>query len=468
MKTIKYILALACVALFASCQEKVDKTIEWPQWASRPILENVKIAGVDGSNVVTAGDKVVFTADVHDDYNELKQYSLTISYNGDLAYEKVVELTGSKISINEEFVMPFSTNLTDNLIPEITFQAYNVENGYSVTRIANSANVTVKRPAIPDEMYVVDNAGNKFRIVKNGEYAFSMPDDVDLSSLGTSFHIAAKVSGGKPDFSGVVWGMVDGKISAVTSTSGTSIPTPDSNGYGFKKIGFNTFNFNLQKMLNYKVVVDINEMDKDDYSGVIYKIKKAAQLYRYSEVEFVGFGDIANMLQLDRFEILNSTTAIFTGHSRKWTFYYDENDNWMILNYVNNNEPDQVWFTGAAACFPQGNDNTANVFNHFEGDGKARFGTLAAVAGEDGVYRCLLYLQAGFSLEIYSWVKWSTVLTLNSLDDTYAVVTADKHYIEAGSAFAPGLYIIEITRTTLPNDVGDGCIADVKVYPYVK
>ena len=56
------------VLCLASCEEKVDKDVTWPEWASRPIIGTAAVSAETGS--VVAGSAVNFHAEVSDEYNE--------------------------------------------------------------------------------------------------------------------------------------------------------------------------------------------------------------------------------------------------------------------------------------------------------------------------------------------------------------------------------------------------------------
>lgn len=459
-------MAIVAAAALVSCAEKVDKTIVWPEWASRPIVEDAVLLGADGSKDVTAGDKVVYSAKVHDDYNDLANYTLTVSYGGNTAARKAVEISGSAVDIDLEFTLPFAAGLADNLVPEVTLEVTNVANGKVSRRLDADHNITISRPELPGELFLIDEKGGTYSLVKEeASYSYSLKEGVDISGLGKKFVIAAKAASGKPDFTGFVWGQGEDGIVTI-EPDGDWIPTPDSGGYGFKKLSFDSYSFTFEKLVNYKVVVDKETMDTQEQSGVNYLVAAKVKLVRDCEVEFVGFGDLKSMLQPDRFVILGENTAKFTGHPRNWTFYYDVDDNWMILNYVNFNEADQVWVTGQKACFPLGNESSSNVFKYLASDGKDRYATLAAVMDEKGVYRCLVYLMEEYVIQLYSWVKWSTAISMNSLTTGLAEISADAIYMNPGSEFTPGVYMLTVELTTKPDNGGDGAVANVSLTPY--
>lgn len=468
MKRIKIQSLLAALALSAvvSCSEKVDRNVTWPEWASRPIVEDAGLLGSDGSREVTAGDKVVYSARVYDNYNDLARCTLTMSYDGKIAMTRTMELSGKSADIALEFDAPFAAMLADALVPEVTLEVVNSANGKVSRRLDADHNVTIDRPVLPGELFIVDDRGSVFPIVNGGTgHAYSLKEGADLSSLGSRFVIASSVNSGKPDYSGIVWGQGEESV-VVIGSDGEWIKTPDSGGYGFRKMGFDTYSFDLDKLVNYKVSVDKSTMDAQEQSGVNYLVASNVKLVRDCEVEFVGFGDLKSMIQPDRFEILDGTSVKFTGHSRNWSFYYDVDDNWMILNYVNFNEADQVWVTGDKACFPLGSETSDHVFKFLSADGKDRYATLAAVKGGDGDYRCLVYLFEDYVLQLFSWVKWSTVISMTSMTPNYAEITADGSFINPGPEFIPGVYMLEVTLTRKANSGGDGAAAEISLTPY--
>ena len=459
-------MASVIVMAFVSCAEEVDKTIIWPEWASRPIVDDAKLIGANGSMNVTAGENVVYTAKIRDDYNDLLSYELTITYDGNVAMKKKVDVSGSNADVNLEFKVPFAANLSDALVPEVTLEVLNVANGKVSKRLDGEHNITISRPDIPSELYIIDNLGGAYPLQRGKDsFSYSTKEGTNLSSLGSKFVIATAVNAGKPDFSGIVWGQgEDGLV--VIDNSGNWISTPDSEGHGFKNFGFNTFSFSFDKLVNYKVTIDKSGMDSQEQSGVNYLVAARVKLVRDCEVEFVGFGALESMIQQDRFEIIGENSVKFTGHSRNWSFYYDVDDNWMILNYVNFNEPDQVWVTGENACFPLGKEGCEHSFKYLASDGKDRYATLAAVKDESGVYRCLVHLFDNYVIQLYSWVKWSTVISMTSLTPSYGEITADGHYINPGPEFTPGVYMLTIERTKNADSGGDGAVANVSLERY--
>jgi hypothetical protein len=68
-----YVLFMSSLLLLSCAKDDVSKPSEWPEWPtpSKPKIENAVLRGVNGETVVAAGDKVKFTAQISDEYNDL-------------------------------------------------------------------------------------------------------------------------------------------------------------------------------------------------------------------------------------------------------------------------------------------------------------------------------------------------------------------------------------------------------------
>ena len=465
-KTTLFLAIVAGLLLSVSCEKKVDKNVSWPEWASRPIIENLVLAGSDGKTSITAGDQVVLKADLSDNYNDLKKWIVSVNYGTTTVFSKEGTLSGATGSIEESFTLPFAANVPDGgFYPEVTLEVYNVANGVSSKRVENSRNVMLNRPKTPEKLYIVDNAGTVYELEKDtAPWGFRTADGTDLTGLGTSFHIAEKLAGSAPDFSGLVWGMKDGVLSTVTSAA--PITTPDSAGYGFKQLGFNVFSFKFNNIVNFSFTVRREDMEEEEQNSVQYLALNKVDLVHDCEIIFEGFGDLKSMLQPDRFEVVSATKAKFTGHSVSWNLYYFPDDNWFIVNYTLFNAPDQVWVTGEKACFPLGNENSEHDFMYLAGDGKVRYASLSAVKEAENTFYCLVYCKEGCYIELYRWVKWSTRIALTSLTPEYAEIMENGEIIKPGSEFKPGVYLIWLHFTDPGDEFGDGSRAEVSMTPY--
>lgn len=451
--------------LLESCIEKVDKNAAWPNWPSRPLIEDAALTAKSGARTIIAEESVHYSAKIKDEFNTLSSYTLEIRYGSTLVCSLSGDLEGNKQELNLDFNMPFAANMDqEEFTPEITLVVRNEVGGESSQRLPNSHNLHVTRPDLPGTLYVVDNLGHVFPLDKAEGDTYKSRPGTDLSTVGDRLYVACKVKEKTPDFSGMVWGEVNG-MTAIVKQGGEALRTPDNGGYGFKQLDFDSRRFILGSMIDYTLTIEKNKMDSQEQSGVIYLAKENVQLIRNCQVVFDGFGDLKKILQPDRFEVIDDTTARFTGQSTQWSFYYDTADDWMILDYAVNNTSDQLWVTGIKACFPLGGEESEHEFRYLDGDGKVRFATLAAVKNDNGSFKCLAYFKDGFYIQLYRWIKWSTIVSMVSLTPTIGAITPDRNYIVSGSAFVPGIYLLTVTFTDPGDTSGDGAKAEISMTP---
>lgn len=462
LSNIMILVALTVV----SCAEKVDKTVTWPEWASRPILTELTVVGENGAKAIIAGEKVKFTATITDEYNELKSYTVDVKYSGNEVVSITKDLSGNQANVELEFDMPFAAYLASGeFYPEVTLTAVNVANGAASTRVAYENNVAVSRPEAPAKLYIVDNAGKTIELAKGEGDKYASVAGADLSGLGSTFYIAEALNGNKPDYSKLVWGSKDGAIKVIAS-EGEPIKAPDSAGKGFRYLGFDLYSFKLDKLVDLTITLDRSQLAEQEQSGTKYLALENVSLVRDCEVVFEGFGDLKSMLQPGVFEILTDKSARFLGHSTKWSIYYDIADNWLIVNYADFHAPNQIWVTGEKACFPLGGDATENEFKFLAGDGKVRFASLSAMQDENGDYRLVVYLKDGYVIQTFMRVKWAAVINLVSLTEDYGIITADKQFINPGTEFVPGVYELVFSLVEPDDNQGVGAVYNVSILPY--
>ena len=78
-----YVLFMSSLLLLSCAKDDVSKPSEWPEWPTPSNLNRkCRIAGVNGETVVAAGDKVKFTAQISDEYNDLVSFQLLVTMDG--------------------------------------------------------------------------------------------------------------------------------------------------------------------------------------------------------------------------------------------------------------------------------------------------------------------------------------------------------------------------------------------------
>ena len=104
-----YVLFMSSLLLLSCAKDDVSKPSEWPEWPtpSKPKIENAVLRGVNGETVVAAGDKVKFTAQVSDEYNDLVSFQLLVTMDGAEILNLSKGLSGRSAVIEEEATLPF-------------------------------------------------------------------------------------------------------------------------------------------------------------------------------------------------------------------------------------------------------------------------------------------------------------------------------------------------------------------------
>ena len=287
-----YVLFMSSLLLLSCAKDDVSKPSEWPEWPtpSKPKIENAVLRGVNGETVVAAGDKVKFTAQVSDEYNDLVSFQLLVTMDGAEILNLSKGLSGRSAVIEEEATLPFVAGF-QNGRPVVTIKAVNDLGGNESTlTLDEAASVAVTRPETPSQLYLVDDLGNVYEMDKESQnetdYSFRT-SAADLAGIGDHFKVAEKIINNKPDYSGLVWGYSDDKIAIVTDDAATSIPTPKVGSYTLENITFDMLSFLADKTLTYSI--DIDKSRFFDVGGGYVQLD--VQLVESAKINFIGFGN---------------------------------------------------------------------------------------------------------------------------------------------------------------------------------
>lgn len=328
-----YVLFMSSLLLLSCAKDDVSKPSEWPEWPtpSKPKIENAVLRGVNGETVVAAGDKVKFTAQVSDEYNDLVSFQLLVTMDGAEILNLSKGLSGRSAVIEEEATLPFVAGF-QNGRPVVTIKAVNDLGGNESTlTLDEAASVAVTRPETPSQLYLVDDLGNVYEMDKESQnetdYSFRT-SAADLAGIGDHFKVAEKIINNKPDYSGLVWGYSDDKIAIVTDDAATSIPTPKVGSYTLENITFDMLSFLADKTLTYSI--DIDKSRFFDVGGGYVQLD--VQLVESAKINFIGFGsDVTNMLRPEFFKDVSGSKAKFDGPSVLYNLKYNTSNGFMYM-----------------------------------------------------------------------------------------------------------------------------------------
>ena len=135
-----YVLFMSSLLLLSCAKDDVSKPSEWPEWPtpSKPKIENAVLRGVNGETVVAAGDKVKFTAQISDEYNDLVSFQLLVTMDGAEILNLSKGLSGRSAVIEEEATLPFVAGF-QNGRPVVTIKAVNDLGGNESTLTLDEA-----------------------------------------------------------------------------------------------------------------------------------------------------------------------------------------------------------------------------------------------------------------------------------------------------------------------------------------
>ncbi|MCE5174318.1 MAG: hypothetical protein ABFC90_03675 [Bacteroidales bacterium] len=437
-KNLFFTLLLVSVCLF-SCEDKVGKPDVWPEWPSRPLIENAQLRGLNNETSVMAGDKVRFTAHISDDYNDLMSYQLEFKAGGVVVASKTGTINGSSADIDVEAIFPFGAYYEDgSYYPEVVIKATNVLNFTTEMRLVNKENVSVNRPETPERLYIVDNNSVVYTLDRI-ENTYGFLSVGNLSGFGTSFKIASKLTDNNLiDYSGLVWGTVDGQITTVSDASAASIPSAKGN-YPLKKLFFDMYSFNLSKTLNVIIEINKSEMMPTTKGGISYLVKEPLVLVQDCEVKFTGFDkNLTSMLRPDLFTDIDGNVAKFTGTTRNWRAFYNTVSGFMYVQTYNN-EDNLLWYAGLGGGFPLPPYVATSDWFATEPHGYFSFKQTGT-----NVYELLIYLNTNMAFQVYRKIAWGTVVApLTSLTPSLLKVEANNDAIP-GPGFTPGVYNLKV------------------------
>jgi hypothetical protein len=398
---IKYIIVLLTACTVLSCEDKINAP-EWPQWPniSQPKINNAALSGMNGETVLPSGASFRFTAEIVDAYNDLVSFSLSISMNNEIVFQKDVQLSGKEASINIQGRTPFPANFSGNQKPVVRLTAIN--NGISGTTeitLPEANNITINRPSIPDKLYAVDNLGQVFEIlpVPGKEYDFAT--SVDLSSFGQSFKIAEKLTGTEIDYSGFVWGMKDDEIVIIEDESGSPIPISSSGGVPIE-IAFNFYTFFVSEGAP-ATIIDKAEFTASGYAGYV---ELTLSLLKNEGLEFVGFGDnISGKLRPDYFKNIEGQHTNFDGNPGTYTLLYNESKGFIYIENKTLTLPDVLWICGLGLGFPCAPFATTSAWYW---DNPTDYVFCKKIA--ENIFEAVVYIGNDFGFKFFSRRNWES------------------------------------------------------------
>lgn len=431
--------------VFVSCANEDIVRPEWPEWpnVSKPEIENAVLRSADGEEMVSAGSTVRFSADVHDEFNDLTSYRLLITMDDAEILNITQPLTGRSAKIEQDVVLPFVPGFQNGRLT-VSIQVSNaLANSTTELTLEGENSVEVVRPATPDRLFLVDNNGWTVEMdrIEGSAYGFET-NAADLATIGTSFKIAERVVGNEPDYSGLVWGYSDDRIAVVSDASAAAIPTPEAGSHTLENISFDVLSFRAEKMLTLNI--DVNAAEFFPIGGDYTQLD--IQLVDGAQVNFSGLGaDLSKVLRPEFFSVLSATKAKFTGPSALYNLKYHTQSGFLYLERPRDVfYPDAMYIVGTGAGFPQ-EPYSATLAWDFAYPHQWFFFKKTGLTS----FEAILYLDGSMGFKFFNGYGWAQEEDTKNKYTVSPATLATRNAtgdIIAGSGFQPGVYRISIDK----------------------
>ncbi len=205
-------VVIAVAGIFSSCKEEELRT-HYPE--SMPQIESIKIAPVNDpeASSIAFGDEITVSARIFDPKTPLSTLTVSIIINDEIVRRDSMRTKGKEFDLEKTYKVPLIPYAEDNTPVKISFRAINVEGTVNESVIENA--VTADYDVnFGTRIYLVLSDGT----VKNtnrriGSTTSYQSVRLDVPGPTVSFKIAEKLTPeGAIDYSGFVWGNVDGKL----------------------------------------------------------------------------------------------------------------------------------------------------------------------------------------------------------------------------------------------------------------
>ena len=343
MKHIIFISIIALLAL-ASCNRNEDRYGD-PGYTN-PVIENLAVS----PSTFNFGDTVTVTANVSDPGTNLYKADISIYAGDQLIGTHSLFVGGTSGQINESVFVPMVANLSNN--SAITFKTV-LSNLTKRTAEQSVTGLTGNRPHFP-QLYLVFQNGDYYTLApQSGNADLYAVNNLALNS-NFSYLIAEKMtSDGKIDFSGLVWGNVNGRLTLVNESD-----------YAFAYVQgvdyVNSFTFD-----SYSFTASVNG---EKATGMTLKSESFTQTANYGGEDFlVGkfniekdqvitlLGDMSDsriIYHLDFFDRIAPNKIKFLGETGTYTLNYNKYRKHLIVSVDNPSYPDYLLITGGGIGYP--------------------------------------------------------------------------------------------------------------------
>ncbi len=353
-KNLLLLIIPALLAIATGCQQEEILRVTYPE--SYPVFDSVYVTETQ----ITYGDSISLHLGISDKKTPLSTLSIKVVVNDEILASQVIRTKGNEATYKAKYRIPFIARMPDNADVEVHLKAINVE-GFETDTIL--ASTKAKRVPIPDLWVSFPTAvGFKLTLIDPAKHIYQAQN----LTLGNniSFRLATKVrSGVRVDWTGMTFGMPNGKFGQIYAADEPLISLNDPTIYGYNKITVDLFNFTVvgegKKLepateLNLTSFGTVALNSTNHLNVTTQKNWRSTQIYlgKNVEITFTGFGNLNTSLTPDFFEVTGANKAKFLGETGIYMLYFLPAANYLYVEQPAAVFPSVLWLDGVGAGRP--------------------------------------------------------------------------------------------------------------------
>ncbi|MDR2147731.1 MAG: hypothetical protein LBE91_14855 [Tannerella sp.] len=340
LKSSSFLIAAICFpGIFAllSCDKEDKYTI------STPKIEAAQIS----PTTFNFGENVTLTAKISDSDANLGSLDIEIFAGDRLIAGQSIVIGGTEADVSQPVFIPLVPNLQNGTGVKIRLKAKNMLKGESETEITG---LTGNRPSFNELFLVVDDHAYPLTRQASGDRF-----KVDNLTLNRAFNyrIAQKVSGNQIDYSGLVWGNRNGKLSLIDEGGEAAFAFAEGVDYT-QAFTFDDMAFNVTlDGSNYGATdIVLSTFGEETIDGEVFRTLKRNLVKGEEYLLFNELADNEIVYNLDFFERTAVNKVKFLGETGSYTMYYNTYRKNMVVGVENPAYPDYILVTGGGLGYP--------------------------------------------------------------------------------------------------------------------
>jgi hypothetical protein len=341
-----FLICAATLLLPASCD---DNRYGDPPQPSIPVITSATIEPA----TFTYGDSVTITAAVSDPEIPLSTLDVHLVVNNRTVPVTTLDLRTGETSANvsAKIFIPLVDNMPDNAPVNFVLTLANVRNQ---TVTGELTGFTGKRPYF-SQLYLVTDNSEVYPLTSQADSkdSYSVRDVVISRSF--TYRIAQKVAAGnKIDYSGLVWGDVNGKIQLIGESGGSIFAFSAGNditaSFTFDNYRFEASQTGAPYATPNFMLDDFAEttIDGEEFYTLSVSLTKNQEYNVYNDLASASL-----VYNVDFFDRINPNKVKFLGETGSYTLYYNKTSQYVVLLPATTPAyPDYILITGAGIGYP--------------------------------------------------------------------------------------------------------------------